>query len=186
MFTTQIAEVEGAFLYELNRYNDNRGFFEEIYSPQHRCHDVSFNVVQTNVSCSKAGVLRGMHVVPFAKLCMCVKGKIFDVVADVRPDSPTYLNWYGVWLSPEEPKQLFVPAGCAHGFFSLKDESVLLYMQDGGYNPEVEWEVNYLDPKIGIEWPKAVNLFGHKPEYILSDKDKAAPMLESVGVGGDC
>lgn len=164
-----IKEVEGAYVYEIDRYSDHRGFFQEAYAP---IRYYGFNVKQVNVSCSGQGVIRGLHVANFAKLCMCVKGKLYDVVADVRPQSRTYLGWYGIWLSPDEPKQLYVPAGCAHGFFAAEDDTVLLYMQNDTYNPKGEREVNFLDPKLGIDWP----LCG---EYIVSDKDRSAPMLES-------
>lgn len=168
MKTTTIAEVDGAYIYEIDRYEDHRGFFQEAYGPMKYW---GFEAKQINVSQSNKGVLRGMHVTNFAKLCMCVKGKLFDVVADVRPDSPTYLGWYGIWLRPEEPKQLFIPSGCAHGFFAAEDGTLLLYMQNGSYDPKTEREVSYLDPKIGIDWPPC-------SEYIVSDKDREAKTLE--------
>lgn len=168
MKTHTIKEVDGAYVYEIDRHEDDRGYFQEAYALMRY---YGFNLKQVNVSCSHKSVLRGMHVVPFAKLCMCVKGKLFDVVADVRPDSSTYLGWYGIWLRPEEPKQLYVPAGCAHGFFAAEDDTVLLYMQNGSYDPQNEHEVNYLDPKLGIDWPSAA-------EYIVSDKDRAAEFIQ--------
>lgn len=164
---TSIKEVEGAYLYELDRYPDQRGYFEEVYSS---IHNYYLNIRQANISCSHKNVVRGMHVAPFAKLCMCVSGRLFDVVADVRQNSPTYLQWFGVWLDPSEVKQLYVPAGCAHGFFSAEDDSVLLYMQDDLYDPKIGTEINWRDPKLAIDWPSA-------DEYILSDKDAKAECL---------
>ena len=164
----QISEVAGAFVLEVDRFSDNRGYFQEVYSVAKTEYPLS--CYQINVSYSHKGVVRGMHVVPFAKLCTCVRGVLFDVVADVRPDSPTYLGWHGEWLTDENHKQLFIPANCAHGFFAAEDETVLLYLQTGTYNPEVEWELNWQDPKLGIDWPEA-------EDYLLSRKDRQAPPL---------
>jgi len=169
-----VDEVQGAMVIETDRYTDDRGYFQELFSS---AREYPMSIEQANLSLSKENTVRGLHVVPFAKLCTCAKGALFDVVADVRPDSPTYLGWYGVWLSEENHKQLYVPAGCAHGFFAAKTPTLLIYMQDSPYNPSVESEVNWQDPQLGIEWPPAV--FAHAGEdYVLSDKDKAAPFLE--------
>jgi len=166
----KIEQVEGAYVVELDRFSDNRGFFQEIFS-DHR-YD-GFQPGQINVSRSSQNVIRGMHLAPFPKLCMCLRGRLFDVVADTRPDSPTYLGWYGIWLSPESPTQLYIPAGCAHGFFSAEDETMLLYMQTDTYNPDVEREVNWRDPQLAIDWPEAT-------EYILSDKDAEAGYINAT------
>ena len=166
----KIDEVLGAFVIEGDRYADDRGWFQELYSTAKAYPHLIAGERQINLSCSKKGVVRGMHVVPFAKLCTCVRGRVYDVVADLRPRSATYLQWYGIWLDAENRKQLFVPAGCAHGFFSGEEDSFFLYLQDGTYNPAVEKQVNWRDPKIGIVWPPS-------QEYILSDKDKYTEML---------
>jgi len=168
MKTTVVPEVEGALVIEMDRYCDDRGFFQEIFSS---ARDYPLSVFQANISCSQKDVVRGLHVVPFAKLCMCARGRLFDVVADVRPESPTYLGWFGVWLTEENCRQLFVPAGCGHGFFAAENDTLLLYMQDATYNPKLEWEVNWRDPKLAIEWPEA-------DRYVLSPKDSAAGFLE--------
>jgi len=170
MKKTPIKQVEGAYVAELSKHVDDRGCFQEIYA-DHR-YD-GFQPGQINVSKSFKNVVRGMHVAPFAKLCMCMQGKLFDVVADTRPDSPTYLGWYGVWLSPMWPTQLFVPAGCAHGFFAAENDTILLYMQTDTYNPDVEREVNWRDPQLAIDWPEA-------REYILSEKDRKAKHLDAT------
>jgi dTDP-4-dehydrorhamnose 3,5-epimerase len=175
MKKTPIEQVEGAYTVCLDRFPDDRGLFQEVYSLDR--YD-GFQPSQINVSRSIGNVVRGMHVAPFAKLCMCMHGILWDVVADTRPDSPTYLGWYGIWLSPRWrspnwPTQLFVPAGCAHGFLAAQDNTVLLYMQTDTYNPKVEREVNWRDPQLAIDWPEAT-------EYILSDKDKEAPLLAAL------
>lgn len=168
MKQTLISEVDGAFVLEIDRHSDHRGYFQEVYSVAKTQYPLS--CYQINVSCSNKNVVRGMHVVPFAKLCTCVRGSLFDVVADVRPDSPTYLKWFGVWLTEENHKQLFVPANCAHGFFAAEDNTALLYLQNGTYAPKLEREINWQDPQLGIEWPES-------GEYILSDKDRQAPFI---------
>ena len=170
MRKTTIDEVHGAFLIEYDRHHDDRGWFSELYSsvrPEYP-HLIGRDR-QINLSCSKKGVVRGLHVAPFSKLCTCLRGRIYDVVADVRPTSKTYLGWYAVWLE-DNRKQLFVPAGCAHGFFSAEEDSLFMYYQDGTYNPETETQVNWRDPKIGITWPPS-------QEYLISDKDKYAETL---------
>jgi dTDP-4-dehydrorhamnose 3,5-epimerase len=168
MEKTSIEQVEGAYVLKFKRFSDDRGYFQEVQSAA-KC-DLLKYAWQINVSSSNANVVRGMHVVPFSKLCTCVRGALWDVVADVRKDSPTYGNWFGVWLTEGNCKQLFIPAGCAHGFYSKCDQTLLLYSQDGTYNPKVESEVNWRDTTLNIEWPLA-------DEYLLSDKDKNAKFL---------
>jgi dTDP-4-dehydrorhamnose 3,5-epimerase len=165
-----VEEVQHAFVVEMDCYRDHRGWFQEVAN-EAASHGLQYATKQVNVSSSRKHVVRGLHVAPFAKFCTCVRGKLFDVVADVRRHSPTYGQWYGIWLSESNHKQLYVPAGCAHGFFSAEDNTLLLYLQDGTYNPGVEREVNWQDPVLNIHWPAA-------SEYILSDKDKDAPFLE--------
>ena len=169
MKTRKIDEVHGAFIIECDRHLDDRGWFQELYSTAGAYPHLIGRERQINMSCSKKGVVRGMHVAPFAKLCTCIRGRVYDVMVDMRADSPTYMNWFGVWLE-DNRQQVFVPANCAHGFFSGEDDSLFLYLQDGTYNPHVEKQVNWRDPKIGIVWPPC-------QEYILSDKDKYTEML---------
>ena len=171
MKMTPIEEVDGAYLVNIKRFEDERGFFEEVYSSAMANH--GFVPRQVNLSRSSRCVVRGMHVAPFAKLAMCVRGRLWDVVADVRPDSPTYLGWYGKWMTPEDPVQLLAPAGCAHGFFAAEDETHLLYLQTDTYDPNVGGEVHWRDPQIAIDWPKADN-------YILSEKDRKAKFLDAA------
>jgi dTDP-4-dehydrorhamnose 3,5-epimerase len=165
----KIEQVEGAYVLKVKRFEDDRGYFQQVQSANDE-HGLMKYAWQINVSSSNANVVRGMHVVPFAKLCTCIKGALWDVVADVREESPTYGNWFGVWLTEGNSKQLYVPSGCAHGFYSKCDNTILLYSQDQAYNPKVEKEVNWRDPTLNIEWPKS-------EEYFLSDKDKNAKFL---------
>lgn len=171
MKKTAIDQVAGAYVIEIDRFYDERGYFQEAYSWLRYDHHTLSEVMQTNVSHSRKGVVRGLHVAPYSKLCTCIRGALFDVVADVRPDSPTYGNWFGVWLDDTNCKELFVPEGCAHGFFAAENNTILMYQQDGTYSPEAEYEINWRDPTLAIEWPEA-------DDYILSTKDANAPMLQ--------
>ena len=168
-----VEEVDGASLIEFDRFTDDRGYFQEMYSTAKDYPHFTGTSRQTNVSVSAKNVVRGLHVAPFAKLCCCLRGRLYDVIADVRPNSKTYKNWYGVWLDEKSNKQLFVPKGCAHGFYSAEDDTMLMYMQDGTYNPYYEYEVNWKDSQIGVKWPQA-------DRYILSHKDQMAKSLKDL------
>jgi dTDP-4-dehydrorhamnose 3,5-epimerase len=162
------ATVHDVFVCQLNRFCDNRGYFEELFSEKYL---PSFTCRQINCSRSKKNVLRGLHIVPFAKLVHCVQGRIFDVVADMRKKSPTYLKWYGLELSEENQKSLYVPAHCAHGFLAL-DNVTVVYAQDGLYDPKLESSVMYNDSTLNIRWP------GDK--FIMSEKDMLAPSIKNA------
>ena len=158
--------IKDAFVCESARYYDNRGFFQELFSQKYL---PSFVIAQVNCSLSEKNVVRGLHIVPFAKLVHCIRGKIFDVVADLRPDSKTYLQWYGIELSGENQKALFIPPNCGHGFLSLADDSMVVYAQDHVYDPALETSIRYDDPQLNIKWPWA----------IVSEKDLKAPTIHS-------
>jgi len=119
----------------------------------------------------KKNVVRGIHCSPYSKLVTCIKGRIWDVVVDLRKGSPTYLKWRGKELSPTQ--QLYIPPRCGHAFISLDEDNIVMYFQGGTWNPKFEMDTNYLDPQINIKWPKA-------EQYILSDKDRNAPFLDEA------
>lgn len=167
-----IPEVKDAYILEVDRHTDDRGYFQEVYSVAKNAYAIAAH--QINISYSWKNVIRGMHVVPFAKLCTCVRGQLFDVVADVREGSSTYLGWKGVWLTAHNHKQLYVPPGCAHGFFAAEDETILLYLQDRTYNPSLEVTIHWRDPKLNIAWPLPQPV---ESNYILSPKDGEAGCL---------
>jgi dTDP-4-dehydrorhamnose 3,5-epimerase len=159
MFT----KVQDSIVIELPRFTDERGFFEELYSLRAL---PKFSCMQVNCSRSKKNVLRGMHITPFSKLVHCIKGRIFDVAADMRKDSETYLQWHGIELTEDNQLSLYIPRNCAHGFLAL-EESIVVYAQDGLYDPKVESLVHY--GSLGIEWPGT--------DFIVSNKDaKAKPL----------
>ena len=171
-----ILEIEDAFFVLDKCHHDKRGQFQEIFHKE-KAEKVFPYWGETNwgqqvsLSNSRASVVRGIHRTPYPKYVTCVSGTIFDVIVDLREDSPTYLNWFGKWMSGAnismaDSVRVFVPAYCGHGFFAAEDNSMLLYLQPQVYQPDQD--VSYHWDSFGIEWPK-------RSKYILSDKDKNAP-----------
>lgn len=169
MIYTDISKVNGSFTVLANKYEDNRGFFQEFYnenkynSKVNACRQISY-------SKSNKNIVRGIHCSPYGKLVQCIHGEIIDYVIDLRPDSSTYLNWESVTLSANIPLQLYIPPNCGHAFFSKQDNSLVLYLQEGTYNPTNEMNVNPFDPRINILWPK----LEENKNYILSKQDNEA------------
>jgi len=166
-------KLPGAYLIDIEKRGDQRGFFARGWcQKEFEAHDLIPRVVQTNISLSKRkGTLRGMHyqVAPYAeaKLVRCTRGALYDVIIDLRPDSPTHMQWLGVELSAENYKMLYVPEGFAHGFQTLVDNTEVTYQVSQFYTPEAEGGVRYNDPAFGIEWPLEVQ--------VISDKDQSWP-----------
>lgn len=163
--------IAGLYEIELMCYGDQRGFFMETYN-QKDFSDAGLNsiFVQDNHSKSKKGVLRGLHFQiqhPQGKLVRVIQGEVFDVAVDLRKNSPTYKQWYGVILSADNKKQFYVPEGFAHGFLVLSDEAEFVYKCTDFYNPQDESGLPWNDPAIGIQWP-----LERVDEIILSEKDK--------------
>jgi dTDP-4-dehydrorhamnose 3,5-epimerase len=169
---TELA-LPGAFVIELEPRADERGFFARAFCvDEFRAHGLETDIRQANVSRNaRKGTVRGMHYQrpPFAevKMVRCVNGAIFDVIIDLRRDSPTYLQWIGVELSRDNRKMMYIPEGFAHGFQSLTDDSELFYMATQCYSPEHEAAVRWNDPRFAITWPLA--------GVIVSPKDAAHP-----------
>ncbi|MGC8777273.1 MAG: dTDP-4-dehydrorhamnose 3,5-epimerase [Candidatus Caldatribacteriaceae bacterium] len=160
--------LEGVVLIEPTLFEDERGFFMETYSfRDFQELGLGVTFVQDNHSFSRKGVLRGLHFQrehPQGKLLRVVRGAIFDVAVDIRQNSPTFGKWYGVELSAENRRQLYIPPGFAHGFLALSDADVL-YKATDYYHPGDEGGIIWNDPDIGIAWP----LVG---EPVLSPKDQ--------------
>lgn len=163
-------------------FSDSRGYFREIYSQATYKTQLgeAVDFVQDNESLSlKSGIIRGVHFQrpphAQAKLVHVACGAIFDVAVDLRQASPTFGQWVGYELSAENGHQLFVPAGFAHGFCTLVDNTVVCYKVSDYYAPECDGGVVWNDPSIGVNWP----LGGQSP--ILSDKDAALPTLAALG-----
>jgi dTDP-4-dehydrorhamnose 3,5-epimerase len=176
-FTFTETELEGVKIIEPRIFRDARGSFMEGFSYDSFLQaGIDMRIRQMNVSHSSQGVLRGMHYqknYPQAKLVKVTTGEIFDVAVDVRKDSSTYSKWFGVVLSEQNKKQLYIPRGFAHGFIVLSEQAEFLYMVDNDYHPEDEAGIIWNDPSIGIDWPLAK---GMAP--LLSDKDRLLKPLE--------
>jgi dTDP-4-dehydrorhamnose 3,5-epimerase len=166
--------LSGAFLVDLERREDSRGFFARTWcANEFADHGLTTEVVQANVSFNpRQGTLRGMHFqrAPHAetKLVRCTRGAIYDVVVDLRRDSDTYKEWVGVELSADNRRALFVPEGFAHGYQTLVPDAEVFYQVSEYYTPGAEGGVRWNDRAFGIEWPDPDNAF-------LSDKDRSWP-----------
>jgi len=151
--------LKGAFVIELEKNEDERGFFARTFCrKEFEEHGLNPRIVQCNVSFNKKkGTLRGMHyqVPPHeeAKIVTCIKGAVYDVIIDLRPDSSTYCQWFAVELSAENYKMLYVPEGFAHGFQTLEDNTVVFYQMSEFYHPECARGVRWDDRTFGIKWP---------------------------------
>lgn len=162
-------------------FKDERGYFFESFNEKkfkEMVADVDF--VQDNESKSSYGVIRGMHFQkpPYAqaKLVRVIKGAVLDVVVDIRKDSPTYKQWFSCYLSEENHRQFFVPRGFAHGFVSLRDDTIFQYKCDNFYNKESEGAIYFADPDITIPWEQWIN--GN--DIKLSEKDQCNKLLEDI------
>ncbi len=159
-------------------FGDTRGFFMESYNAKKLADaGVTTTFIQDNHSRSVKGVLRGLHYqlppMAQAKLVRVVIGKVFDVVVDIRQDSPTFGQWEGFILSAENKRQLFVPPGFAHGFLTLSDTVDFLYKCGEYYSPQHERGIIWNDKDIGIEWPLEC-------DPVLSERDTALPSFQNA------
>lgn len=175
--------LKGATLLEPIIHGDNRGFFMESYNEEimHKL-GVNYNFIQDNQSLSsEVGVLRGLHyqLNPKAqtKLIRVLTGAIYDVIVDIRRNSPTFGHWVGVILSEYNKRQLLVPKGFAHGFCTLVPNTQVLYKVDEYYSPENDRGILWNDPALGIDWPTS--------SPILSDKDQRHPLLKDAEINFD-
>jgi dTDP-4-dehydrorhamnose 3,5-epimerase len=168
-------DLAGLLLLKPRVFKDDRGFFAETYSaPRYRDAGISETFVQDNHSRSQRGTLRGLHYQSSpgqAKLLRVCRGRIFDVAVDIRPDSPTFGRWRGVYLDDENHHQLFVPVGFAHGFCVVSDVADVAYKVSSVYDPKTESGLAWNDRDIGVEWPIS--------EPTLSARDQNAESLAS-------
>lgn len=174
-----VPEIEGAYLFEPTPHTDERGFFCRTFDK-----DVVRSVgidpdafLQDSVSRSSFAVLRGMHLRSGrgeAKMVRCSYGRVFDVIVDLRPSSPTYRNQKHLELSGDSQVTLYVPAGCAHGFQALTDPADVSYRIDRAHDPAEDVTIAFDDPELAIPWPF--------PPLRMSERDRAAPSL-AVALG---
>jgi len=151
--------LKGAYTIDLERKGDERGFFARFFCTEEFARmGLVNNFLQINNSLTKnKGTLRGMHyqLPPSAevKVVRCIRGSLYDVILDLRPDSATYGKWYGDTLTAENRRMMYVPQGFAHGFVTLEDDTEALYLVSATYAPQLERGVRYNDPAFGIKWP---------------------------------
>lgn len=166
--------LPGVLMIETHRHEDGRGFFLETFQEDsYRAAGIRGGFVQDNWSHSRRRVLRGLHFQRRqGKLVTVVRGEIFDVAVDIRPDSETFGRWLGTTLSAENHRQLFIPPGFAHGFCAVSELADVWYKTTDIYRPQEEGGVRWNDPDLGIEWPIE--------DPILSDRDRRQPLLKEI------
>ena len=176
----ELTDLPGVLIVTPRVFQDPRGFIFESYNQETwRSHGIDTLFVQDNHSKSSQGVLRGLHfqLLPMAqvKLVRCVRGAIWDVAVDIRAGSPAFGHWVGVELSADNFRQLYIPAGFAHGFCVLSAEAEVLYKTSAVYSAAHERGIAWNDPEIAISWPSA--------EPLLSERDRRAPSLAEYLAG---
>ena len=170
--------LQGAFVVDVERREDERGFFARTFcADEFAAHGLAGRFVQCNVSFNqRRGTLRGLHFqrAPHeeAKLVRCTMGAIWDVIVDLRAGSPTRGCWFGVELSAQSRRALYVPDGFAHGFQTLTDDAEVFYQMSTAYRPGFDAGVHHADPTLAITWPLPVSA--------LSERDAALPPLDAV------
>lgn len=168
-------KLKGAYIIDVKRIEDERGFFGRSYcSNEFKEFGLNTNAVQNNISYNiKKGTLRGMHMqkAPYgeSKLVRCTRGAIYDVIVDMRADSPTFKQWIGVELTADNYKMLYVPEGFAHGFITLEDNTDVTYQVTQFYTPGFEQCFRWDDPAFNIQWPIE--------PVVISEKDQAHSFL---------
>ena len=173
--------LPGTFVIELEKYEDERGFFARSWCVREfAAKGLDATLVQCNVSFNaRKGTLRGLHyqVPPHAevKLIRCTRGALYDVVVDLRKDSSTFLQWFGIELTAANHKMLYIPKRFAHGFQTLEDDTEIFYQMSAFYEPSSARGIRWDDPKLGISWPQ--------DKRIISGKDQNCPNLNVSEIG---
>jgi len=183
MPTVSQLPIKDAYLIVNSRHSDNRGYFHELYNelvyPQSVHGSISGDWKQVALSQSEhVGTIRGLHMSPYNKLCSVISGAIYDVIVDMRKDSPTYLWWCSTCLSEANHRQVHIPANCLHGFMSLEENTRMLYLQGGTFAADQERDCNVFDPILDVRWP--ISKVGSATNLIISDKDRRAPLVTDV------
>jgi len=169
-------DIPGLLVFEPKVFEDSRGYFYESYNERNFINQgIDIKFVQDNESSSSYGVIRGLHyqLSPYAqtKLIRVLRGKILDVAVDIRKGSPSFGKSFSIELTAENRKQLFIPAGFAHGFSVLSEKAAVLYKCDAFYNKECEGGIRFDDPQLNIDWQIPAD------KAIVSDKDKQLPLF---------
>ena len=169
-----------AFVLKPRVFKDERGYFYESFNEDvfESLTDLKVNFIQDNQSYSSKGTLRGLHfqtgVAAQAKLVRVTKGTVYDVAVDLRPDSPTFKQWYGVELSEENHLQFFIPRGFAHAFLVLSNNAIFSYKVDNIYAPDFDSGIIWNDPSLSIDWEL------DESKFIISEKDKNLDLLKNI------
>lgn len=178
--TATETKLRGCFIIEPKVFKDPRGYFFESFN-QNKFNELigkTIDFVQDNESFSSKGVLRGLHfqtgAYAQAKLVRVIKGRVLDVVVDIRKESPTFSEHFSIELSEDNKRQLFVPKGFAHGFIVLSETAIFSYKCDNFYDKASEQGLRYDDPSLGIDWKLPAN------EFIVSEKDLVLPTLSNI------
>ena len=171
-------KLKGAYIIDIDRKEDSRGFFARAFcQKEFEANGLKPIIAQANVAFNhKKGTLRGMHFQypPAAetKLVRCTRGAILDIIVDLRPESPTYLNYIGVELTEDNHRGLYVPERFAHGYQVLRDKTETSYQVGEFYTPDAEGGLAYNDPHLELEWPLPVS--------VISEKDQSWKLLEEI------
>jgi dTDP-4-dehydrorhamnose 3,5-epimerase len=172
------ASIPGVWTIDPDSREDERGrFFRAWCAREFAENAIAFTPVQANMGFSlRKGTVRGMHLqvapAPEAKLVRCTRGAMFDVALDLRPDSPTYGQWFGAELSADNGRSLYLPENCAHGYQTLEDYTEMHYMSSAFYTPNTANGVRFDDPAFGIEWPETIT--------VVSEQDRNWPLVERL------
>ncbi len=175
--TFNATEIEGVWVVEPERFEDERGFFARTWdASEFADRGLNGSLAQASISYNRRrGTLRGMHFQAAAheetKLVRCTAGAIFDVAIDIRRSSPTFLAWVGVELSAENRTALYVPEGCAHGFLTLTDDVEISYQISAPHEPRAARGVRFDDPAFGILWPEGI--------IVINDRDRTYPDFDA-------
>jgi dTDP-4-dehydrorhamnose 3,5-epimerase len=170
-------KLAGVFIVDIEAVDDERGFFARSWcAREFAAHGLNSDLVQCNISYNRfAGTLRGMHYqrAPHeeVKLVRCIRGRAWDVVVDLRPESPSCRQWTSIELSADNHRMVYIPAGVAHGFQTLAPDTELFYQMGSFYEPAAAAGVRWDDPVLGVDWPLR--------DPIVSDRDRAFPLLDS-------
>ncbi len=178
-FKFEETKIKGLCIITPTLFGDERGYFTETYQKEEfKIAGIDVEFVQDNESKSSKGVLRGLHFqksMPQGKLVRVIDGEVFDVAVDLRENSDTYGEWFGIYLSSKNKRQLYIPEGFAHGFLTVSEQAIFVYKCTRIYAPNDEGGLAYDSPELGINWEDLVDC-----KLKLSDKDKLYPTLSKL------
>lgn len=171
-------KFSGVYIVTADVSKDVRGGFQKLYSGRiYNKNGINIDIGQVNLSKNNSkGTLRGLHYqeAPFEeeKIVKCVKGGVFDVVVDIRRDSPTFAHWISVELTEENSKLVYIPKGFAHGFITLRENTEILYIMSGNFNPDASRGIRWNDPELDIKWPT--------DPIVINERDQNWPLIKQL------